>query len=260
MLFRFCFCFLRCLFYYVLRICNFSTTLMNSYRLLTRKYSSTALIENVGQYLKHCKLKKVNTTSTVFRGTLYEFHVKHLLELKLHGKNMIRCGGSYDNGIDIIGQWDLDPFYQISLKMNNVEHKIHNASLLHLLPGTSTKRPISLLNDIQLVVQCKNTKKRLGAAEVRQLSGILEYHKFNKKRTFMMMVSPHPLTVQGITQLNKSSYPMINLIVSPLKNEMDHYDYDNWEGGSLCSAYLNHAATKVLNGFRMEQQLLQLIK
>lgn len=228
------------------------------YQLLLRRYSSTPLLEDVGQYLKHCKLKEVNTNSTVFRGTLYEFHVKHLLETKLHAKNMIRCGGSNDNGIDIIGQWDLSSFYLKSLTMNSMGQKFHNSSLLNHLPGSSSKRPISLLNDIQLVVQCKNTKKKLGAADVRQLSGILEYHKFHKKKTFMMMVSPHPLTTQGISQLNKSSYPMINLVVSPLRNKIDSYDYDNWEGGGLLSAYLNLTSTKVLNGLKMEQQLLQL--
>ncbi|KAI5963977.1 RRG7 [Candida margitis] len=229
------------------------------HRLLSRRYySSTQLVGDVGQYLKQCRINEVNTNSTVFRGTLYEFHVKHLLETKLQAKNMVRCGGAYDNGIDIIGQWDLTPFYKESLKINSIEQKISSSSLLNYTAGSSAKRPISLSDDIQLVVQCKNTKKRLGAAEVRQLSGTLEYHKFNKKKTFMLMVSPHPLTAQGISQLNKSTYPMINLVVSPLKNKIDHYDYASWEGGNLSSVYFNLAATKRLSGFRMDHQLLSL--
>ncbi|KAG5420847.1 RRG7 [Candida metapsilosis] len=231
-------------------------------RLVYRTYSSSPLLEDVGQYLKHCKLQDINPRSTVFRGTLYEFHVKNLLETKLHAKNMIRCGGAYDNGIDIIGQWDLLPFYKESLNLNStVQQKVYSSSLLHHVSESPTlKKPvISLSDDIQLVVQCKNTKKRLGASEVRQLSGVLEYHKFHKKKTVMMMVSPYPLTIQGIAQLNKASYPMINLVVSPLKNNVDVYDYESWGGGGLVSAYMNLTATKVLSGLRMEQQLQKIL-
>ncbi|KAI5957842.1 RRG7 [Candida theae] len=232
--------------------------------LLKRYYSSSQVFADVARYLIYCKLSEVNTNSTVFRGTLYEYYVKNLLETKLHAKYMVRCGGSYDNGIDIIGKWDLLPFYQESLRLSRdgTEQKLYTSSLLHHLPNSSLQKrpPISLSNDVHLVVQCKNTKKRPGAAEVRQLSGVLEYHKFHKKRTVMMMVSPHPLTLQGISQLNKSSYSMVNLVASPLSNASDEYDYEHWKGGDLMSVYLNRTATKVLSGLRMEQQLSQLTK
>ncbi|KAI5959266.1 RRG7 [Candida pseudojiufengensis] len=206
---------------------------------------ATTLIQDGRTYLQHCLQNNINTESTVFKGTLYELYVKKYLESNFYAKDLIKCGGSYDNGIDIIGKWDLDSFLNNSLSFQSSK-KLHSKSLAN--------EPIQ--NDIQLLVQCKNFKKKLGASTIRELSGVLDYYKFNKKSTFMFIVSPQPITNQAISQLDKSSFGIINLSISTLKNNIDHYNYDLWKGGELNSIYLNKIARNLLDGFHIEKQVL----
>ncbi|KAI5957272.1 RRG7 [Candida jiufengensis] len=205
---------------------------------------SITLIQDGRLYLQYCLENNINTESTVFKGTLYELYVKQYLESKFHAKDLIKCGGSYDNGVDIIGKWDLNPFYNKSLNFAETTKKLHSKSLVNSLPNI----------DIQLLIQCKNFKKKLGASTIRELSGVLDYYKFNKKSTFMFIVSPQPITNQAISQLDKSSFGIINLSISTLKNNIDHYNYDLWKGGELKSIYLNKMARNLLDGFHIEKQ------
>ena len=48
--------------------------------------------------------------------------------------------------------------------------------------------PISLTNDIQVLIQCKNVKKKPDAKIIRELSGILDFHKFNKNQHLCLLL------------------------------------------------------------------------
>ncbi|KAI3406962.1 RRG7 [Candida oxycetoniae] len=233
-----------------------------------KRYYSTAqvsLIQDGRGYLQYCMNHGINTRSTVFRGTFYELYVKQFVESNLYAKGLIKCGGAYDNGVDIMGYWDLLPFYKLSKQIGGSSlGKIHSKSLVNHAKEleSSLKKTVSLQNDINLLIQCKNTKKRLGAQVVRELSGIMEYHKFKKNSTFMFIVSPHPLTLQAISQLDKSTFAMISLAISALVNNniANHYDFDQWQGGVLTSVYINSHARNLLSGLNIEQQLGTFIK
>ncbi|CAK9437604.1 uncharacterized protein LODBEIA_P19820 [Lodderomyces beijingensis] len=241
------------------------------FRSFTRRYGQaySSLIQDVRAYLEHCIENEVDLSSTVFRGTFYELCVKRYLERHLHAKNLVKCGGAYDNGVDIMGQWNLLPLYEASHELADVNSpdKLHARSLLKSALETKSevklksKRSLSLANDIQLLVQCKNYKKRLSASVIRELSGVMEYQKLAKRSTFMFIVSPHPITAQAVSQLDKSSYALLSLSISPLTNgSMAHYhDFDSWRGGVLSSVYMNKNARNLLSGLYVEQQLGRLI-
>ncbi|KAM9899757.1 hypothetical protein OXX79_005536 [Metschnikowia pulcherrima] len=104
----------------------------------------------------------------------------------------------------------------------NANLKIPRSSLLSLCkPYSDRKTAIDIENDIVMLVQCKNYKSKIAAATVRELAGIREFHinmrsKADKMRTFMMLVSPLPMTKQGQRQMDTSDVPMLHMQVSPL--------------------------------------------
>lgn len=170
-------------------------------------------IQSPSQYLTYCKTNNINLNSTVFKGTLYEYHTKVILEKFLHFKNITRHGGAYDNGLDLYGKWNLNYFYQTHLKHYSPKQKISAKSLLNRaveamnheldspeqsstsqtlldsesssssqVPGLKsssgkrTKKLISLENDINALVQCKHVANQISAQTIRELSGIYNFH------------------------------------------------------------------------------------
>lgn len=115
----------------------------------------------------------------MFKGTLYELYVKSFLEQKLNCQDLVKYGGSYDNGVDIIGRWNLLPYYD--------EQEVKSVGSMSILRYSQestyniSKSPISL-SDVQILVQCKNFKKKPDAKIIRELSGILDFHDFNKNQ------------------------------------------------------------------------------
>lgn len=234
-----------------------------------RRYASKAsisLIQDTHEYLRHCRFHGLSTVSTVFQGTLYELYVKQFLTRHLNAKGLIKCGGAYDNGVDLMGKWDLMPYYKVSEALGTIS-RANECSLIHSqgFQNTPLETKLSLKNDINLLVQCKNYRKKLSASTVRQLAGILEYHQLSllsKASTFMFIVSPHGITEQATTVLDKLLYPLASIGIAPLRNTGNSeqlYDYDSWCGGELNSIYLNQMARQVLSGFCMEQQLSLLV-
>lgn len=225
------------------------------YRVNSRRYLQFSSIQDCQTYLRYCLRNNVNTGSTVFKGTLYELYVKSFLEQKLNCQDLIKYGGSYDNGVDIIGRWNLLPYYD--------EKEVKSVGSMSILRYSQesnyniSKSPISL-SDVQILVQCKNFKKKPDAKIIRELSGILDYHDFNKKSTIMFIVTPSPCTSQATIQLDKSKHAIIHLMISPLVNNSkidDFFNLNEWTGGNLRQVYMNRQSRSLLSGLNLEQQL-----
>ncbi|KAK6198534.1 uncharacterized protein RJT21DRAFT_115492 [Scheffersomyces amazonensis] len=242
-------------------------------KLFKRKYSeiSVSSIQDCQDYLNYCKNNEIDLNSAVFRGTLYELFSLKVLQNHLNGRNLIKVGGAYDNGIDILGKWDLQAFYdKVSQSEKDKLIKIPSTSLLkqsNVFDGS-----ISLKNDITILVQCKNSVQKMTAKIIRELSGIYHYHigsQKNLKRAiathYLFLASPTRLTPQAIKQLDQSPIPIIHMRLDPLvlnqvDADTDRYLLQNWnEGGKLHSVYLNIMARKLLSGFKLELQLQALI-
>lgn len=154
-------------------------------------------------FLKNSSIPK---TSTVFKGTLYEHTVVRELEHKFHNFGLASgalsnqlcgqpssetqsnklsdleiIGGSFDHGIDIIGQ----------------------------LKGSLTK----------LLVQCKCfSKQKVTGKEIRELVGATSMYKTMNSQfeSLSVLASPNTITKDGIQVMNKIPIPLIYLQVSML--------------------------------------------
>lgn len=154
-------------------------------------------------FLKNSTIPK---TSTVFKGTLYEHTVVRELEHKFHKFGFISgdssnhfhgspsnktqpnklsdleiIGGSFDHGIDIIGQ----------------------------LNGSLTK----------LLVQCKCfSKQKVAGKEIRELVGATSMYKTMNTQfeSLSVLASPNTITKDGIQVMNKIPIPLIYIQVSML--------------------------------------------
>lgn len=250
--------------------------------------NNLADVNDCQSYLDYCKQKDISLISTTFKGTLYELISKLFLEQNLKCFNLNRVGGSYDDGIDIFGNWNLNHFWidnnsTIISTSNKKTSKALSSSLLGKsieFNGTnkvndiqgltkSNKRLISLQNDINILVQCKNYDKKIKANTIREISGIYHYHVKSKSEistTFFFLTSPYPLTKQAQAQVDSSFIPIIHCKILPLEyygNNLitcdDIYDIKSWSGDNLESIYMNQTAKKMLNGLNMELQF-QLMK
>ena len=226
-------------------------------------------------YLNHCRNKEVNITSTVFRGTLYEFSTKILLEDYLNCYNLVRKGGAFDNGVDLFGKWDLGHFFEAVepklLQMKTLETSMPIQSLVsnskEFLTKTNDIIPspmsISLKNDIKIIVQCKNHGTKIKGSIIREIIGIYSHHIENPNdinTTFMILVSPAPLTKQAQSIIDQSNLPILHIILSPLtlsKNK-EHYNLNSWSGGSIGSIYMNHYASMLLSHLNMQLEFEKL--
>lgn len=207
-----------------------------------------SLARDVQSYFDYCSKNKVAMDSKVFKGTLYEFATKHFLETKLNCLELNRIGGAFDNGVDIYGKWNLQPY--VDFELENL-----NGKLIDRL----SKKPLNNGKELYLniLVQCKNYRKKINASTIREIPGIYNYHIKNKheaNNTFFFLFSPFPLTKQGQSQIDSTDVPIIHFKLSPLTLESsgNPYDLKNWLGGNLNSVYMNEKAQSLLKGFRMD--------
>lgn len=242
--------------------------------------SRLSLVFNSSQYLKHCKINESSLRSTVFKGTLYEYTSKDFLESKLKCFDIVRKGGAFDNGIDLVGKWDLYHFFKLNeqdIKANKISTSsksekilpiINNSKELHQLQKTrSTKDAISIRSDIKILVQCKNHNSKIKASIIRELVGIYLQHnhtEIDTNSTFMILVSPSPLTKQAQSIIDQTSIPLIHIILSPLvpiatdTKSSDVYNLKNWIGGDINSIYLNNYSKILLKYLNIELELQKL--
>ncbi|WEJ95247.1 Required for respiratory growth protein 7, mitochondrial [Yamadazyma tenuis] len=239
--------------------------------------SSLSQVKNCEQYLQHCHTNNVSFTSTVFRGTLYEYASKAFLEDKLKCFDLVRKGGAFDNGIDLVGKWDLSHFFKLNetdIKAAKVLRSrakvipiITNSKELHELKNTkSTKKNISIKHDINILVQCKNHRTKIKASILRELVGIYSQYIKNdddKNSTFMVLMSPSPLSKQAHSIIDQTSIPLIHIILSPLElsshdTSIDNSVIDSWDGGVVQSIYLNSYSKILLKYLNIELEFQKL--
>lgn len=210
--------------------------------MLTRRVLGTALlIQSVAAYLEYCAAQNINPLLTVYKGTLYELQCKEFMTHHLHCHQLVRVGGAYDNGVDIIGKWDLNHY------MNRLPQPPTN------LPLTSLLRNPKELGGVLVIAQCKNVGTKIGAKVVRELAGIYEYNLKRAPKTlrtnYMFLFSPHPLSEQGMVQWNTTKVPMVHV---QLRVGADAHAH--------CKGiHMNRLAVKQLQGLGLEAEFALLL-
>lgn len=216
-------------------------------------------------YLKQCQLSESSHTSTVFRGTLYEIHTMSVFERLFNCRNLVNVGGAYDNGLDLIGSWNLIPFWE-RVKNDLPNPKYFRGLLISRLveyqesigedARVQTPR-LSLASDVNVLVQCKNSLHKIGATIVRELSGIYHFHMKKKSqhmKTFMFLASPLPMTSQALALMEGFKFPAGHLRLDPLMHKpmTAPYDIKNYLDGLPRQVYFNTEARKALKGLSVE--------
>lgn len=193
-----------------------------------------------------------------FKGTLYELSTKECLESNFNCHGMTRVGGAGDNGVDILGKWNLARSWKGATKAPKsalllVSKQLH--TLKEEAPAPKTKL-LDLESDVTVLVQCKNSRSRIKASTIRELAGIYEYHvktALDRMRVFFFLVSPFPATLQAQGQMDTSNVPIVHLkllpyiLPQPTGSELD-YTLENWEGNVPGQVYMNPRARKLLEG------------
>lgn len=213
---------------------------------ITRHALGLRDVQSCREYLDYCKATKAGLNSAVFRGTMYELAAKRMLESRFHCFNLTRTGGAGDYGVDIFGRWNLSQY-----------SCVEKAGATSLAAGSD----IDLASGVSVLVQCKNHTNKIGAAVVRELGGIYDFHvktRADRRSTFLFLVSPEPLTRQAQAQLDTASIPMAHMRMRAMQPaSQDVYDIESWSGGEIVSAYLNRKSRRLLQGLDVERTMTQ---
>lgn len=172
----------------------------------------------------------------------------HMLTTRFHCFNLTRSGGAGDYGVDIFGRWNLLEYPRLG--------KAGATSL-------ASSSDDDLGSGVAVLVQCKNHTTKIGAAVVRELGGIYDFHVRTpaaRRSTFLFLVSPEPLTRQAQTQLDTASIPMAHMRMRAMQpGSQNVYDIEAWSGGEIVSAYLNRKARRILQGLDVERTMTQFL-
>lgn len=236
-------------------------------------------IQDCQSYLDHCRFNEASIESTIFRGTFYELVTKKFLQNQLNCNSLVRAGGAYDNGVDIYGKWDLSKYWNHAVSKISEKEKLLISPRMfekstkpilrisrefyeHFTRVKQPKHQISLKLDIDILVQCKNHDTKIPALVVREMIGVYHYHVTKKeelRRTIMFLISPKPLTPQGVRQVDTAQIPIVHCTLTPLlpylTKKNDIYDLENWGGGILETVYMNGVSRSLLQGLQIESQM-----
>lgn len=249
-----------------------------STRLGVRTISNIANIQSCQAYLNYSRQNNININSTLFRGTLYELLTKQLMSSLLNCCSLTRIGGSFDQGIDILGKWNLGHYWHVlepkpvninttKLQFGSIRPLLKDSreyNEYHAIPQSERRKQanLSLENDINVLVQCKNYDTKIKPATIREISGLYHHHVNTKQargRTFMFLVSPRPLTYLALKIVDSLPIPMIHCKLSILKfDKGDIYSVSNWNGGELEALYMNAVARALLTGLNLELEFEKL--
>ncbi|CUM63499.1 uncharacterized protein PRCAT00001075001 [Priceomyces carsonii] len=227
-------------------------------------------IQNCQEYLDYCKHNSIQLESTNFRGTLYELAAMEILKEQLHCDGLLKVGGANDQGVDIIGKWNLKHFWDQSLLRFPQERSLqdikNNDSMLkstieagEFLDKNGNRKLISLEKDINILVQCKNHQSKIRVSTIRELTGTYFNHTRSTDvyKNYMFLISPGTLTKQAHSLMDTIDIPMIHCRLSSLQSissEEDVYKLENWNGPVLKSIYLNRLSRQLLRGLNLELQ------
>ncbi|CAK7894804.1 hypothetical protein CAAN1_10S04104 [[Candida] anglica] len=261
---------------------TFSASSTPSVVKLSDPLSKLSTVSNCKTYLEYVRDKQINIHSSACQGTLYELLAGSQLSHLLNLYDLSWTGGAHDQGIDLLGSWDLSKFWNhvvakgdITPKTKIPQTKINGSPVRPMLrasieyqrlvnPTKITKTATSI-ETLTALVQCKNIKRDISPAIIREMAGIYHFHVKNSKdmkRTFMFLVGANNLTKQGRVQFDSSNCPLVFCKVLPLRliEGKDAYDIDNWTGGNMESFYCNQFARAMLSGLQLEQQVQQTIR
>jgi hypothetical protein len=207
--------------------------------MLPRRFSSITKFHDVKTYLRYAQFNETNAGSTVFNGTLYEFTVKEQLEHHFQMSKLTHYGGSYDNGKDLGGQWDISTFQECSAPQSiRVRGRKVKPTLL---------RKSSIMD---LLIQCKCFSSKITAKEIRELAGIFNFNvrPVNRYTTLGVMCSPSTLTAQGHEQMDRSEIPLMFCQVTRMKPGSDPYDPEALSRSEVLGCYMNPLTVALLQG------------
>lgn len=231
--------------------------------------SSPLGCQSCQEYLDYCRFKSLDIGSTVFRGTLYELLTKKHLIHSLHGYNLKRKGGAFDEGVDIHGNWDLSFFWE-NLKKSKITATRLQFGLIQPLVKKSVEfqawkqelsknSHFSITTDVNILVQCKNHDAKIGAKTIRELAGIYHLHfrqSLEVEKTFMFLFSPRTLTLHAVSLADSLNIPLIHVCLSELKfQDGELFNLSSWSGGKLEAYYMNFMARSLLKGLDVELQM-----
>lgn len=177
---------------------------------------------SLASFIDYASATKLDRSSTVYRGTLYEYTV--LETLASFAFKLYRTGGTDDKGIDLRGSWHLTH---------------HDAK--------KTEAQDSSEKPLEVVIQCKNEAKRVGPRYIRELSGIKA-----PKGTLLILASSSTFTELAIQALMTSESPLCLAVISQV-NIAGLIKSDASAGaGTLRQLIWNVAAAKVLGSLQVK--------
>lgn len=178
--------------------------------------------------------------SSVVRGKQFEIQTRNTLMKKLfiEPSRISICGGAFDQGIDIRGSWNIMKSVQNDLKRLETLEKLEKKP-----PGQSLLA--KGVSEVEILVQCKATLKKIPAKIVRELVGAYtrnvtsarQYH-----RVIGFLVLTMPLTADGMSLFLASPVPMVFL-------EME-------EDGQVRGFLRNQTGKKLLRGLSLFEDIL----
>ncbi|SCU90019.1 LADA_0F01310g1_1 [Lachancea dasiensis] len=211
-----------------------------------RKNHNTAI-------LKYLRENKAIVGSTLYQGALYEHTVARELGEKLAMDSLEICGGSYDAGIDIRGEWPVDKIYnrcrdRLKLDGSSIPKKMTVSGaqfkpIFHKLNSGREFKPLHVL------VQCKAfTSAKITGKEVRETMGAFSSAVPASKRNqhILVMSSPNFLTRDGLNVMNGLAVPLLYVRVEMFKSHQGWYDIEGT--GKLQNYYENEYASNLLQG------------
>ncbi|KAG0358408.1 hypothetical protein BGZ54_010419 [Gamsiella multidivaricata] len=130
-----------------------------------------------------------NTSSTIYRGTLFEYQTQEILKKHL-GIYTQRSAGNGDLGIDLRGTW--------------------------FLPLSASAEPGDMVRHLKVIVQCKKMSSKVGPKFVRELQGSLSYET---QPTMAILAISSEFTKQALLPYAKSLWPMALVVIDTKKQE-----------------------------------------
>lgn len=256
--------------------------LSRSCRTTSRRFLTTSSkFHDITTYLKYAKSNHISVQSTVFQGTIFEVYTKKMLTSIFNVSNIRMVGGAGDGGIDITCDWDLLQYVKSKddsndeIRLNSGSkaqlkeiYEIHSIKPLVLLMQTDKKLKSSKkdkgLDPVKMIVQCKSSKKKLGARLIRELIGAhtMSVRDGNPLTTFFMIASTNMLSEAALEVFNQAQIPIIYVqllmpsIFDSLRNvdlvfqlTTKYYKPANYEKGGIILLYLrNNFCSLLLKG------------
>lgn len=162
-------------------ICSYSTNAATIPNKLVFPESQSLHHDDLPSFLEYASRIDMDTKSTTYVGTHYEYTVQSALERL--GMTLKRIGGKSDCGVDILGTWSLP----------------------------STAQPLKVL------VQCKNIARKIDPSQARELEGAFVGAPLGWRGSgvLALLVSQRTATKGVRDALRRSRWPMGYVLCTP---------------------------------------------